>query len=387
MGTRNFSYDAEGARIGKGTLASAPGSYTATCAPPFGSGFTLTNRYLVDLGGDQVTELNGSGVWQHSNVWAGGKLVATYDTKGIHFELTDPLGTKRVQANAQGQVDETCTSLPFGNEVGNSPGANCAQPGNQLGTGDDATEHHFTGKERDSESGNDYFLARYYSSAMGRFMSPDWSAKVAPIPYAKLDDPQSLNLYVYAHNNPLRNVDVDGHCDSSSKATANTKCQDVSNLHVNDAMKDKLKQSEGESGGKPMLEVKDIGDGHHTVGWGHVDDSLKLGDKIDEKQAQAYFDKDVSTMESKVADVLTSNGGHQFSQGEFNALTDLAFNAGPGVLSTDKSPNLMKNMNAGDYEGMSGQLKYTKTANGASMPGLQTRSDDRKAIFLGGDPE
>jgi len=29
------------------------------------------------------------------------------------------------------------------------------------------------GKERDTESGNDYFGTRYYSSAMGRFMSPD----------------------------------------------------------------------------------------------------------------------------------------------------------------------------------------------------------------------
>jgi RHS repeat-associated protein len=62
---------------------------------------------------------------------------------------------------------------------------------------------HFTGKERDSESGNDYFGARYYSSSMGRFMSPDWSAKVEPVPYAKLDDPQSLNLYQYVGNNPL----------------------------------------------------------------------------------------------------------------------------------------------------------------------------------------
>jgi RHS repeat-associated protein len=206
-----YIYDAEGARIGKGTLASAPGSYTATCAPPFGSGFTLTNRYLVDLGGDQVTELNGSGVWQHSNVWAGGKLVATYDTKGIHFELTDPLGTKRVQANAQGQVDETCTSLPFGNEVGNSPGANCVQPGNPLGTGDDATEHHFTQKERDTETGNDYFLARYYSSALGRFTTPDWSAKTDPVPYAAFANPQSLNLYAYVRNNPITAVDSDGH--------------------------------------------------------------------------------------------------------------------------------------------------------------------------------
>ena len=70
---------------------------------------------------------------------------------------------------------------------------------------------HFTGKERDAESGNDYFEARYYSSAMGRFMSPDWSAKLEPVPYAKLDNPQSLNLYSYVLNNPLSAADPDGH--------------------------------------------------------------------------------------------------------------------------------------------------------------------------------
>jgi RHS repeat-associated protein len=75
----------------------------------------------------------------------------------------------------------------------------------------DATEQHFTGKERDTESGNDYFGARYYASSMGRFLSPDWSAKVQPVPYAKLDNPQSLNLYSYVLNNPLRAVDPDGH--------------------------------------------------------------------------------------------------------------------------------------------------------------------------------
>ncbi len=70
----------------------------------------------------------------------------------------------------------------------------------------------YTGKERDTESGNDYFGARYYSSAMGRFMSPDWSAKIAPVPYAKLENPQTLNLYAYVLNNPLGKADADGHC-------------------------------------------------------------------------------------------------------------------------------------------------------------------------------
>jgi RHS repeat-associated protein len=68
-----------------------------------------------------------------------------------------------------------------------------------------------TGKERDTESGNDYFGARYYASTMGRWMSPDWSAKVEPVPYAKLDDPQTLNLYSYVGNNPLTKSDPDGH--------------------------------------------------------------------------------------------------------------------------------------------------------------------------------
>ncbi len=54
-----------------------------------------------------------------------------------------------------------------------------------------------TGKERDQESGNDYFGARYYGSSMGRFMSPDWSASPEGVPYAQLDNPQSLNLYGY----------------------------------------------------------------------------------------------------------------------------------------------------------------------------------------------
>jgi len=55
----------------------------------------------------------------------------------------------------------------------------------------------YTGKERDSESGNDYFGARYYASSMGRFMSPDFSDAAVPIPFANLNDPQTLNLYAY----------------------------------------------------------------------------------------------------------------------------------------------------------------------------------------------
>ena len=67
------------------------------------------------------------------------------------------------------------------------------------------------GKERDAEDGLDYFGARYYSSAMGRFMSPDWSSRPEGVPYAQLDNPQSLNLYGYVGNDPADRVDPDGH--------------------------------------------------------------------------------------------------------------------------------------------------------------------------------
>ena len=65
----------------------------------------------------------------------------------------------------------------------------------------------FTGKERDAETGLDYFGARYLSAAQGRFTSPD-----APFADQKPEDPQSWNLYSYVRNNPLRYTDPTGRC-------------------------------------------------------------------------------------------------------------------------------------------------------------------------------
>jgi hypothetical protein len=42
-------------------------------------------------------------------------------------------------------------------------------------------------------------------------MSPDWSKSPAAVPYANLQNPQSLNLYAYVNNDPLSRADVDGH--------------------------------------------------------------------------------------------------------------------------------------------------------------------------------
>ena len=61
-----------------------------------------------------------------------------------------------------------------------------------------------TGKERDTESGNDYFGARYYASSMGRWMSPDDS-----LDGAIMELPQTWNKYSYEYNRPLYGTDPD----------------------------------------------------------------------------------------------------------------------------------------------------------------------------------
>ena len=190
-----YVYDAAGTRVAKETLSAF------ACNP---AGSTLTNSYVLGPGGEEVTEFTisgGTATWAHSNVFAGGKLLATYNSTGTYFALNDWLGTKRVEygSSPTGCVN-SYSSLPYGDALSSN-----------LGCPNDATEQHFTGKERDAESGLDYFGARYYASNMGRFMSPDWSAKEEPVPYAKLDNPQSLNLYGYVGNNPLSTADPDGH--------------------------------------------------------------------------------------------------------------------------------------------------------------------------------
>ncbi|MGC2657449.1 MAG: RHS repeat-associated core domain-containing protein [Bryobacteraceae bacterium] len=64
----------------------------------------------------------------------------------------------------------------------------------------------FTGKERDAESGLDFFGARYYGSSLGRFTSPDPIGIIKQ----KLFDPQQWNAYGYSRNNPLRFMDPTG---------------------------------------------------------------------------------------------------------------------------------------------------------------------------------
>jgi len=92
--------------------------------------------------------------------------------------------------------------LPFGEEI--QPGTFGRARNLGYGTGD-TTPQRFTAKERDPESNLDYFGARYYSGAQGRWTSAD-----KPFADQQAADPQSWNLYGYVRNNPLGYVDPDG---------------------------------------------------------------------------------------------------------------------------------------------------------------------------------
>jgi hypothetical protein len=88
---------------------------------------------------------------------------------------------------------------------------------------------------------------------MGRFMSPDWSTSPDPIPYADITNQQTLNLYSYAGNNPLSNIDADGHvyhiCDQNGQ-----NCSDVSDKDFDQIAKNARAAGESWSGGNIKLQ-------------------------------------------------------------------------------------------------------------------------------------
>jgi RHS repeat-associated protein len=184
LGT-NYIYDADGRRVEKAT------------------GSTLED-YLYDKDGNILSNWitnSPSYAEYYANGWhfLSEYINAAHTTSTMYFEHSDWLGTERMRSDINGNIYETCSSLPFGDNL------NCVGP-------TDVSPMHFTGKERDPESGLDNFGARYYANTMGRFMSPDWASKPTAVPYAMFGDPQSINLYSYVGNNPLSHADVDGHC-------------------------------------------------------------------------------------------------------------------------------------------------------------------------------
>lgn len=147
-----------------------------------------------------------------------GQLAAEYSTAAsttsTSYIHTDMLGSTRLVTNQSGAVVECYDYLPFGRmltSVDSRSGVTC-YPGSLDDQPNSKLPEKFTGKQRDPETKLDFFGARYYSGAQGRWLIPDWSTKAEPVPYANLGNPQTLNLYQYVGNNPITIRDVDGHC-------------------------------------------------------------------------------------------------------------------------------------------------------------------------------
>ena len=121
----------------------------------------------------------------------------------------------------------------------------------------------FTAKLRDYESGLnlDYFGARYYAGALGRFTSPD-----APFIDQTRLDPQSWNLYGYVRNNPLRYIDPDGQ-----------KIELLGDEEERKRALAELQRSVGEEAGQRLQEVQD-GERYFVGIIGEAADFTALGD-------------------------------------------------------------------------------------------------------------
>jgi RHS repeat-associated protein len=132
----------------------------------------------------------------------------------VKWLIADHLGTPRMVIDQTGSLANMKRHdyLPFGEELFAGTGGRTTA----LGYAGDGVRQQFTSKERDSETGLDYFLARYYSGTQGRFSSVDPEGAGA-----NPDDPQSWNGYAYARSNPMLFTDPDGRkylvCDPDGK--------------------------------------------------------------------------------------------------------------------------------------------------------------------------
>ena len=107
------------------------------------------------------------------------------------FYHLDALGSVRAVTDQTGATVRRHDYAAFGEEPTPIAGADARR---------------FTGKERDAETGLDYFSARYYLSTTGRF------ATVDPLMDMEKNvlDPQQWNRYTYARANPLKYIDRNG---------------------------------------------------------------------------------------------------------------------------------------------------------------------------------
>ncbi len=119
----------------------------------------------------------------------------------ILFYHTDNFGTPMAMTDMSGKVVWRADELPFGEEY-------------QTEETPERNNRRFLGKQLDRETGLICMGARYLDPRTGRFTQPDPVGLVDPatgkVNQEMLLNPQRLNRYVYALNNPYKYVDPEG---------------------------------------------------------------------------------------------------------------------------------------------------------------------------------
>ena len=184
---------------GEGQLKSANGTTYASDGDGRRVAKVGSKLYWYGSGGNILAETTASGTTTAEYIFFGGKRIAMLPASSTPiYYVEDMLGTSRVITSNTGVVCYDADFYPYGGE---RPYTNtCPQ------------NYKFEGKERDTETGNDDFGARYYSNRFGRWLSADWSSVPVPVPYANLTNPQTLNLYAMVSDDPESFADLDGHC-------------------------------------------------------------------------------------------------------------------------------------------------------------------------------
>jgi RHS repeat-associated protein len=127
--------------------------------------------------------------------------VASSAMVNLQWQVTDQLGTPRMVFDKTGVLANVKRHdyQPFGEEIFAGTGGRTTTMGYSAA---DGVRQKFTQKERDNETGLDYFNARYFSFIQGRFTTPDDFLNDT-----HASDPAGWNLYAYCRNNPLRFID------------------------------------------------------------------------------------------------------------------------------------------------------------------------------------
>jgi RHS repeat-associated protein len=153
-----------------------------------------TTTVYIFSGGKVIAEyLNGA--LSSEYIYMGDQLIATHAGATLTYHHRDHLS---VRVNTEG----TSGAPNFGQIVGEQGHYPYGELWYSSGT---TTKYLFTNYERDPESGNDYAMYRYHANRLGRFLSPD------PIDGSP-SNPQSLNRYAYAMNDPVNQSDPNGLC-------------------------------------------------------------------------------------------------------------------------------------------------------------------------------